>query len=94
MPGYDPQPGFASFKKTELNDVQESNGLLLPTQTTEETLVRGVVTSVCNGDSGYDFEVGDDIVVCPGDVLGILTEEGTKHYIVRVADILGKVVGE
>jgi len=93
MLGYDPQPGFASFKKVALNEVTETNGLLLPTQAAEETLIRGVITSVNNGESGYDFSVNEEVVVCPGDVLGILTENGTSHHIVKVEDILGRVFG-
>lgn len=90
MMGFQPVWGFASFTKLEEDSVKQSNGLLIPTQKTESTLIKGTLTSV--NDPDETFCVGDTILVSAENIHGIYTENGVDHHIVKVFDLLGKVV--
>jgi co-chaperonin GroES (HSP10) len=95
MSEYVPQPGFAAIRKKEDPKVKEANGLLFHASSKEESILRGSVVAVCNVSEGIsEFETGDDVVVCPKDVIGSLIQDGKTLYIVKVESILGKVIGQ
>lgn len=94
MENFQPKKGLAlvAHNKPSNSDVQSKNGLLLPTQEAEETLVRGKIILV-DDPSGY-FEDGDEVVVAPDDVIGDFNSSAGRSFLVSVDNILGKVVGQ
>lgn len=93
MENFQPKKGLALVvhNKPSNSEVQSKNGLLLPTQEAEETLIRGKIVLV-NDPSGY-FKDGDEVVVAPDDIIGDFNSIAGKSFLVNTDNILGKVVG-
>lgn len=94
MQDFKPRKGLAlvlHYKQSPSENVKSKNGLLLPTQEAEETLVRGKIHLV-EDPEGY-FKSGDQIVVAPDDIIGEFTTDSGNSFIVAVDNILGKVIG-
>ena len=95
MQDFEPKKGLAlvvRHKQASSENIQSKNGLLLPTQEPEETLVRGKIILV-NDPEGY-FRDGDEVVVAPADIIGEFVTSSGNSFMIEVDDILGKVVGQ
>lgn len=92
MQDFKPKKGLAlvARNKPSTAEVQSKNGLLLPTQDTEETLVRGKIILV--DDPSDHYKSGDNIVVSPDDIIGDFNSSAGKAFLVNVDNILGKIV--
>lgn len=94
MQGFKPRKGLAlilQHKQSPSENVKSKNGLLLPTQTAKETILRGKI-HIVNDPEDY-FKDGDEVVVAPDDIIGEFSTDAGKSFIVEVNNILGKVVG-
>ena len=88
---FSPVPGTALVQELKKTDVEKkSSGLLLPTNTQNETVKRCLVITSGNTESS-NVETNDKIVIRGTDLKDVITFNDEVFHIIQLKDILGKI---
>ena len=88
---FSPAQGTALVQELKKTDVEKkSSGLLLPTNTQNETVKRCLVISSNNVGSS-NVNTNDKIVICRTNLKDIITVNDELFHIIKIEDILGKI---
>lgn len=88
---FSPAPGTALVQELKKTDVEKkSSGLLLPTNTQNETVKRCLVISACNTETS-NVETNNKVVIRGADLKDVITFDDNVFHIIQIEDILGKI---